>query len=101
MRAASAWSSRASAWAGAVAYLIYQGVLFCFATPLNSLFLRVAEEEQAIRANPAARGTFMTLNAAVQSAAMGCAALVGGALIGGASLKADDFLGIARAARAE
>ena len=33
-------------------------------------------------ANPAARGTFMTLNAAVQSAAMGCAALVGGALIG-------------------
>lgn len=27
------------AWAGAVAYLIYQGVLFCFATPLNSLFL--------------------------------------------------------------
>ncbi|MEY4882255.1 MAG: hypothetical protein RIS34_109 [Pseudomonadota bacterium] len=32
-------------------------------------------------ANPALRGTFMTLNAAVQSAAMGIAALVGGALI--------------------
>ncbi|MDH4449152.1 MAG: MFS transporter [Rhodoferax sp.] len=32
-------------------------------------------------ANPALRGTFMTLNASVQSAAMGLAALVGGALI--------------------
>jgi predicted MFS family arabinose efflux permease len=32
--------------------------------------------------NPAMRGTFMTLNSAVQSAAMGLAALVGGALIG-------------------
>jgi predicted MFS family arabinose efflux permease len=32
--------------------------------------------------NPALRGTFMTLNSAVQSAAMGLAALVGGALIG-------------------
>jgi hypothetical protein len=26
-------------WVGATAYLAYQGVLFCFATPLNSLFL--------------------------------------------------------------
>ncbi len=33
-------------------------------------------------ANPALRGTFMTLNASVQSAAMGCAALLGGHLIG-------------------
>jgi predicted MFS family arabinose efflux permease len=33
-------------------------------------------------AQPASRGTFMTLNAAVQSAAMGLAALVGGQLIG-------------------
>ena len=33
-------SARATvAWAGAVAYLTYQAVLFCFATPLNSLFL--------------------------------------------------------------
>jgi predicted MFS family arabinose efflux permease len=32
--------------------------------------------------NPALRGTFMTLNSAVQSAAMGLAALVGGVLIG-------------------
>jgi predicted MFS family arabinose efflux permease len=32
--------------------------------------------------NPAMRGTFMTLNSAVQSAAMGLAALVGGSLIG-------------------
>lgn len=32
-------------------------------------------------ANPALRGTFMTLNSAVQSAAMGLAALVGGAII--------------------
>ena len=32
-------------------------------------------------ANPSARGTFMTLNASVQSAAMGCAALLGGSLI--------------------
>ncbi|MDR7306305.1 MFS transporter [Rhodoferax saidenbachensis] len=32
-------------------------------------------------ANPALRGTFMTLNSAVQSAAMGVAALVGGAII--------------------
>ena len=32
-------------------------------------------------ANPALRGTFMTLNAAVQSAAMGLAALIGGSLI--------------------
>jgi predicted MFS family arabinose efflux permease len=32
--------------------------------------------------NPALRGTFMTLNASAQSAAMGCAALVGGMLIG-------------------
>jgi predicted MFS family arabinose efflux permease len=32
--------------------------------------------------NPAMRGTFMTLNSAVQSAAMGLAALVGGHLIG-------------------
>jgi len=32
-------------------------------------------------ANPALRGTFMTLNASVQSAAMGLAALVGGAII--------------------
>ena len=32
-------------------------------------------------ANPALRGTFMTLNASVQSAAMGLAALVGGSLI--------------------
>jgi predicted MFS family arabinose efflux permease len=32
-------------------------------------------------ANPALRGTFMTLNSAVQSAAMGLAALTGGALI--------------------
>ena len=36
-------------------------------------------------ANPAARGTFMTLNASVQSAAMGIAALVGGSLIGRAA----------------
>lgn len=27
------------AWAGGLAYLLYQGVLFCFATPMNSLFL--------------------------------------------------------------
>lgn len=33
-------------------------------------------------ANPALRGTFMTLNSAVQSAAMGIAAFVGGLLIG-------------------
>jgi predicted MFS family arabinose efflux permease len=33
-------------------------------------------------ANPAVRGTFMTLNSAVQSGAMGLAALVGGNLIG-------------------
>ncbi len=33
-------------------------------------------------ANPAARGTFMTLNASVQLAAMGFAALLGGSLIG-------------------
>ena len=33
-------------------------------------------------ANPQTRGTFMTLNASVQSAAMGCATLVGGGLIG-------------------
>lgn len=26
-------------WLGALAHLIYQGVMFCFATPLNSLFL--------------------------------------------------------------
>jgi hypothetical protein len=26
-------------WLGATAYLLYQGVLFCFATPLNSVFL--------------------------------------------------------------
>jgi predicted MFS family arabinose efflux permease len=32
-------------------------------------------------ANPAHRGTFMTLNAAVQSAAMGCAAFIGGHII--------------------
>jgi predicted MFS family arabinose efflux permease len=32
-------------------------------------------------ANPALRGTFMTLNAAVQSAAMGIATLVGGAIL--------------------
>jgi predicted MFS family arabinose efflux permease len=32
-------------------------------------------------ANPALRGTFMTLNASVQSAAMGLAALVGGHII--------------------
>ena len=32
--------------------------------------------------NPALRGTFMTLNSAVQSAGMGLAALVGGSLIG-------------------
>jgi predicted MFS family arabinose efflux permease len=32
-------------------------------------------------ANPALRGTFMTLNSAVQSAAMGLAALVGGYII--------------------
>jgi predicted MFS family arabinose efflux permease len=32
-------------------------------------------------ANPALRGTFMTLNSAVQSAAMGVAAIVGGSLI--------------------
>ncbi len=36
-------------------------------------------------ANPAARGTFMTLNASVQSAAMGFAALLGGSLIGRAA----------------
>ena len=35
----------------------------------------------ASAANPALRGTFMTLNASAQSAAMGCAALVGGMLI--------------------
>ena len=33
-------------------------------------------------ANPALRGTFMTLNSSAQSAAMGCAAFVGGMLIG-------------------
>ena len=33
-------------------------------------------------AQPALRGTFMTLNASVQSAAMGVASLVGGVLIG-------------------
>jgi hypothetical protein len=27
------------AWVGAVAYLLYQAVMFCFATPLNSFFL--------------------------------------------------------------
>ena len=32
-------------------------------------------------ANPALRGTFMTINAAIQSAAMGLAALIGGSLI--------------------
>ena len=32
-------------------------------------------------ANPALRGTFMTLNASVQSAGMGVAAFVGGQLI--------------------
>lgn len=29
----------AALWLGADAYLLYQGVLFCFATPFNSLFL--------------------------------------------------------------
>lgn len=33
-------SSRALVvWGGGVAYLLYQGVLFCFATPMNALFL--------------------------------------------------------------
>jgi hypothetical protein len=26
-------------WLGATAYLLYQGILFCFATPMNSIFL--------------------------------------------------------------
>jgi hypothetical protein len=37
------WTAKGSAralvaWLGAVVYLIYQAVMFCFATPLNSLF---------------------------------------------------------------
>ena len=41
---AMAASSRGSArglvvWLGAIAYLLYQGVLFCFGTPMNNLFL--------------------------------------------------------------
>jgi hypothetical protein len=41
---AMVWAARGSAralvlWLGATAYLLYQGVLFCFATPMNSVFL--------------------------------------------------------------
>ena len=40
MRATQAGSARGLAvWLGAVAYLTYQGVMFCFATPFNALFL--------------------------------------------------------------
>lgn len=41
--AALAWTAKGSVrgltlWLGAAAYLTYQGVLFCFATPINNLF---------------------------------------------------------------
>jgi hypothetical protein len=40
MHAASRGSARGLiVWLGAVAHLAYQGMMFCFATPLNSLFL--------------------------------------------------------------
>lgn len=38
----AAWRGSARAvvvWLGATAYLLYQGVLFCFGTPMNNLFL--------------------------------------------------------------